>query len=223
MVHMSETTLWLVRHAETEWNVQGRMQGHQDSRLTETGLLHARAVARRLMPVEPAVIYTSDLGRAVRTADEIAAATEATLVRERDLREKNNGIFEGLTRDEIAAQYPDIFARYGKRDPDFVIPNGESMVQVQARALTTLSRLAAVHPDETLVIVTHGGFLSGFVRHLLGIPLSAQWHFRLDNCGLSTVRYRDSETNPWQLITLNDVAHLQVTRQKRSMRLLDNR
>lgn len=220
---MSETTLWLVRHAETEWNQQGRMQGHQDSQLTEAGFVHARAVARRLMTVEPAVIYTSDLGRAVRTADEIAAATEAALVRDRTLREKNNGIFEGLTRDEVAARYPDIYARYGQRDPDFIIPNGESMTQVQTRAVETLGRLAGDHPDEALIVVSHGGFLGGFVRYLLGIPLSAHWRFRLDNCGISTVRYRHEEADPWHLVTLNDVGHLQASRPRRTLRLLDNR
>ena len=220
---MSETTLWLVRHAQTEWNSQGRMQGHQDSQLTEAGFTHARAAARRLMSVEPTVIYTSDLGRAVRTADEIAAATEASLVREPDLREKNNGIFEGLTQDEVAAQYPELYAQYGRRDPEFVIPNGESMLQVQARSISTLRRLAAAHPDEVIIIVTHGGYLSAFVRYLLDIPLASRGRFNMSNCGITKVAYRDGDPEPWQLITLNDVAHLQEVRQKRTLRLLDNR
>ncbi len=139
---MSNTYLWLVRHAETEWNAEGRMQGHTDSPLTEAGVVHARAVARRLMNAAPDVIYSSDLGRAVRTADEIAAATEANLRLDTMLREKNNGIFEGLTEAEVEQQHPEIFARYQQRDPNYAVPDGESTHQVQRRAVVTMERLA---------------------------------------------------------------------------------
>jgi probable phosphoglycerate mutase len=203
------TTVWLLRHGETEWNVEGRMQGHNDSPLTDYGLAAARAVARRLLNAAPSVIYTSDLGRAHRTAEEIAGATQVPVRTEARLREKNNGIFEGLTQAEVAERYPDEFARYKQRRLDYAPPGGESTAQLRDRAYATLTDLAARHPGERIVVVTHGGIISVFMRTLLGTPLTQNRRFAVDNCALNTLTFEAEQPEPWRLVTLNEVAHLQ--------------
>lgn len=208
MTMTEPTTVWLLRHGETEWNVQRRLQGHNDSPLTELGLASARAVARRLLNAEPNVIYTSDLGRAHRTAEEIAGATQVPVRTELRLREKNNGIFEGLTQEEIAAQFPDEYARYKTRPVDYAPPGGESTLELRDRACGTLAELATLHPGGRIVVVTHGGIISVFLRDLLGMPLNQQRRFEVDNCGLTTLTYAADRPDPWRLVTLNEIAHL---------------
>lgn len=202
------TTVWLLRHAETEWNAEGRMQGHNDSPLTVRGLATARAVARRLLNTRPSVIYTSDLGRAERTAEEIAGATRAPVRTDARLREKNNGVFEGLTRAEVEANLPDEYARYLQRHDDYAPPGGETVRQLQARAYAALTDLAARHPGERIVVVTHGGVISTFMLHLLDLPLNRPRPFQIDNCGLTTLTFASGRSDPWRLVTLNEVAHL---------------
>ena len=202
------TTVWLLRHGETEWNVQLRLQGHNDSPLTERGLASARAVARRLLNAAPSVIYTSDLGRAHRTAEEIAGATQVPVRTEVRLREKNNGVFEGLTQEEVATRYPEEYARYKTRPVDYAPPGGESTLQLRDRARAILADLAALHPGERIVVVTHGGIISVFLRDLLGMPLNRAYPFTVANCGLTTLTYTADRTDPWRLVTLNEIAHL---------------
>lgn len=207
------TTVWLLRHGETEWNVEGRLQGHADSPLTANGLAGARAVARRLLNSMPSVIYTSDLGRAERTAEEIAGATQAPVRLDTRLREKKIGLFEGLTEVEVQSNYPDEYARYLQRLDDYAPPGGETVRQLQARAYTVLTDLAAQHPGERIVVVTHGGIISAFTLQLLDLPLNRPRRFQIDNCGLTTLTFATDRADPWRLVTLNEVTHLDEVRE----------
>lgn len=203
------TTVWLLRHGETEWNAQGRMQGHNDSPLTEFGLASARAAARRLLNAQPSVIYTSDLGRAHRTAEEIAGATQAPVRTDERLREKNNGIFEGLTQAEVQTNFPAEYTAYQLRPGDYAPPGGETAQELRARVVATMTDLAQRHAGERIVVVTHGGVISVFMRHLLDMPLTRPRLFRIDNCGLTTLTFDVDQPEPWRLVTLNEVAHLE--------------
>ncbi|TMA61029.1 MAG: histidine phosphatase family protein [Deltaproteobacteria bacterium] len=202
---MQRTQFIVVRHGETEWNIRGIRQGNLDSRLTEKGMAQAKALAQRLAREKFSALYSSDLGRAVHTAKEIAALTGHEIITDARLRERHLGIFQGLNGDEIVAKYPEERRQFRTMGPDYVIPGGESMRQQVSRNVAYLNELAAKHHGEQVVVVTHGGVVSGFFRHTLEIPLEAPRRFEFVNAGIN-VFAREEEI--WMLLTWGDVSHL---------------
>jgi broad specificity phosphatase PhoE len=201
----SITKLIAVRHGETEWNVQARDQGQLDSSLTPTGIAQAHALAQRLRHCEFQHFYSSDLGRAVQTAQIIAAATGIAFKLDAGLRERHSGVFQGLTRAEMAAKLPAQFAEYERLGHRYEIPDGESGLQRTERSVRVLTALAARHPGETVLAVTHGAFLLGFFEHVLGIEPGNPWRFRRLNAAFNSFEYAGGR---WTLETWNDVSHL---------------
>ena len=174
---MSRTQLIIVRHGQTQWNLKLIRQGHLDSPLTEKGIAQAKALGERLMRETFTALYSSDLGRALQTAQMIAAATGHGIVTDPRLRERHLGIFQGLNGDELREKYPEEYRLHRTAGPSYVIPGGESVQQQVARNVDYLIEIAEKHHGETIVVVTHGGVLSGFFRHALSIPLEAQRRF----------------------------------------------
>ena len=206
------TEIFLVRHGETLWNQQGRMQGHRDSPLTPTGLHQARRLARRLAQVEFAALYSSDLGRAHQTARCISDATGHEIVADEGLRERNFGIFEGLTNSEIKTNFPEDYELFAKRLPHYVMAGGESAARFMARAVATLDRIAETHAGEKVVVVSHGLVLDALYRKATNMPFETPRGFPLLNCSLNTFR-RTHEA--WLVVDVCDVHHLseeEVTR-----------
>ena len=206
------TELLLIRHGETLWNQQGRMQGQHDSPLTATGVHQARQLAKRLKQVAFSALYSSDLGRAHQTARCIADETGHEVVAERGLRERDFGIFEGLTNAEIKVRYPEDYELFAKRDPHYVMAGGESAHQFGHRAVGTLERIAQNHTGETVVVVSHGLVLDALYRAACKMALDVPRGFPLLNCSVNTFR-RSSEG--WQVMNVCDVGHLaddEVTR-----------
>ena len=199
------TELLLIRHGETLWNQQGRMQGQHDSPLTPLGMHQARQLARRLQKVSFSSLYASDLGRAHQTARCIADATGHEIVADTGLRERSFGIFEGLTNSEIKTQHPELHDLFARRLPDFVMPGGESAAQFMDRCVGALERIAARHEGETVVVVSHGLVLDSVYRRAVGMPIETPRGFPLLNCSLNTFRY---EGNAWHAVAVCDVSHL---------------
>jgi len=199
------TEILLIRHGETLWNQQGRMQGQHDSPLTPLGLQQARRLASRMKEVPFTALYSSDLGRAHQTARCIADETAHDIVSERDLRERSFGIFEGLTNNEIQTRYPDHYEPFARRDPDFAMPNGESATQFRERCVGCLERLTRRHESETIVVVTHGLVLDALYRTACRMSLDVPRGFPLLNCSVNTFRYG---SNGWIALAVCDVAHL---------------
>jgi probable phosphoglycerate mutase len=199
------TEILLIRHGETTWNQQGRMQGQHDSPLTPLGLQQARLLARRLKAAAFTALYSSDLGRAHQTARCIADATGHEIVADRDLRERSFGIFEGLTNAEIAVRYPDLHAQFERRLPHFCMPDGESAAQFQQRCVGALERIAQRHEGETIVVVSHGLVLDAVFRKASNMALEIPRGFPLLNCSINTFRY---DAGGWKPLTVCDVAHL---------------
>jgi probable phosphoglycerate mutase len=195
----------MVRHGQTEWNIAGIRQGHLDSRLTERGMAQAKALAQRLARERFAALYSSDLGRAVQTAMAIADLTGHEVVTDPRLRERHLGIFQGLNGNEILEKYPEERRMLRTLGPDYIIPGGESMKQQVERNVAYLNDLAHKHVGETIVVVTHGGVVSGFFRHTLAIPLDAPRRFEFVNAGVNVFAY---EEEYWMLLTWGDVSHL---------------
>ena len=200
-----DTHLLAIRHGETEWNSEGRFQGHLNSVLNQEGLAQAKALGARLAKERFDLLLSSDLGRALQTASAIAMSTGHEILLEPRLRERNMGIFQGLTAAEARLRYPDEYARFRSNDPDYVIPDGESMRQLLARSLACITELARRHAGMTLAAVTHGGVLAMLYRHAKAMPLAAPRDFHLHNAGVN--RFRHSR-GAWELLDWGDTAHL---------------
>lgn len=199
------TQLILVRHGETLWNREKRMQGHTDTVLSETGRQQAAALGRRLSTMAFAALYSSDLLRAWDTARAIAEQTGREIVTDSRLRERRFGIFEGLTHDEISEAYPHELACFRSRDPDYVVPGGESAQAFHARCLPCLQEIAERHRGAEVVVVTHGLVLDALYRAAHGMALGEPRTVPLLNASVNVFRYGGSA---WRLEIWGDVVHL---------------
>ncbi|MFR9751563.1 histidine phosphatase family protein [Nocardia sp. 004] len=165
-------TLILLRHGQTEWNAADRMQGQIDTDLTELGRRQAKEAARELVSRNAIAILSSDLRRARDTATALADHTGLTVVPDIRLRETSLGEWEGLTHLEVDADYPG--ARMAWRlDASYTPPNGESKLEVGARALPVVRELLAERqdwPGRTIILVAHGGLIAALTAALLDLP-----------------------------------------------------
>jgi len=202
---MERTQVIIVRHGQTEWNLKLVRQGHFDSPLTDKGIAQARALAQRLAQEKFTALYSSDLGRAVQTAQIIANATGHVIITDERLRERHLGIFQGLSGDEIRERFPEEYRLHRTVGPTYVIPGGESVEQQVARNIAYLNEIGQKHTGETIVVMTHGGVLSGLFRHTFSIPYNAPRRFDFTNAGLNVFVYDDGN---WFLQTWGDVSHL---------------
>jgi len=182
---MEATRIIAVRHGETAWNVDTRIQGHLDIALNDTGLWQARQLARALADQPVTAIYTSDLQRARATAQAVADATGAPLTPEPGLRERSFGELQGRTFAEIEAELPAQALRWRKRDPHFAPEGGESLVALRERISATTHRLAAQHPGGLVVLVAHGGVLDVLYRLATGQELQAPRTWLLANAAIN--------------------------------------
>ncbi len=200
------TRIILIRHGETEWNALGLYQGQLNSPLTTDGRQQAVALAERLRDTPIDALYTSDLGRTQETAAPLVAKSGLELSIDPRLRERHYGIFQGLDKTTLAAQYPEAYAGHHSGDPDFQIPEGESTRQFYERVTSCLEDLAERHHHEQIAIVTHGGFIGLAIKYVLSLALDAERRFTLTNTSYNLIT-RDDEG--WMLHTLGDISHLQ--------------
>jgi probable phosphoglycerate mutase len=208
----SSTEIIVIRHGETEWNVQRRFQGHGDSPLTELGELQAQAVAESLRGSTVHAIYSSDLPRALRTAEAVARAawsadeTSRPFLTDRRIRERHHGVFEGLSTAEIETRYPGEIERYRAGDPDYAMPEGESLNRRHARVVEFFEEVAARHRGERVVAVTHGGVLDSLFRHVAGVPVGPPRTFELPNAARNVFR---REPHRWLLVSWGEVVEVE--------------
>jgi probable phosphoglycerate mutase len=169
------TTILLARHGETDWNREGRWQGWADPSLNGTGHDQARELALRLAETPFDAVYSSDLRRALETAEIVAAAHRLQVVADPGLREIDVGQWSGLTHAEITERFP-----LGNR------PGGETREQHSVRVLAAVERIARAHPDGRVLVVAHGGCLRALQRHLdddVSRPIP--------NCSVYEIHFRD--------------------------------
>ncbi len=201
-------TLLLVRHGETEWNAEGRIQGHTDIGLSEIGTEQARSLEARLAGLNIDAAYSSDLKRTSETAKLALGERDVILNETPMLREYNKGAFEGMTLAEIKAQFPEEYPRYLEKDLDYAPEGGETARDVSARMAGIIGRIKSDHLNETVLVVSHGGVLRAAMVSLLGMPLEGNWSFVFGNCGLTTV---DTFADNAVLRHFNDTSHLNGT------------
>jgi probable phosphoglycerate mutase len=204
-----KTTLLIVRHGETVWNVEDRYQGHGDSPLTAAGRAQARAAGRRLREMGIQSLVASDLGRTRETAGLIAEATGHGVEVDRRLRERHYGVLEGLTVAAIRQQHPAVLARLQANDPDYTIPEGESHRQHYRRNVECIEELAASRAGAVVALVAHGGVLDSVFRFVARLPLQQPRCFVVPNASLSAVSLGTFYgTTRWVIETWGEVGHL---------------
>jgi probable phosphoglycerate mutase len=202
---MSETKLIIIRHAETIWNREKRMQGTTDTPLSDVGRVQAQALGRRLAARPFSALYSSNLSRAHDTARAIAQHSGRELVLDERLQERRFGIFEGLLAAEIMARYPEEYARFASRDPDYDVPGGESARGFSQRCLGCLAEIAARHRGEEIVVVTHGLVLDSLYRAAHSLGHGEPRPVPLINASVNLFGYGDSA---WRMELWGDVSHL---------------
>ena len=202
---MKDTVLILIRHGETLWNTQLRMQGSLDSDLTPKGESQIKALGEWMKEIPFDYLYSSDTARAHKTAEAISKFTGHKLNLDKRLREKNLGVFEGLTSEEARERYPEIFQQFKTAGASYVIDQGESTHQLLERALDAIEEIRDRHPQKVAVLVTHGGVVRVLMKHVLGISLDAPTQFLIGNTGIFRLVWRDK----WIVAEMGAVPHLE--------------
>ena len=183
---MIEPTLIIaIRHGETTWNVDTRIQGRLDIPLNATGRSQATRMARALQDEPITAVYASDLARAWETAHYLGRARGLPVVPEAGLRERGFGDFEGLTFAEIEARLPDQSQRWRRRDPEFAPAGGESLTVLNQRVVEAAERLAARHPGELIALVGHGGVMDVLYRAAARLHIQAPRTWSLGNAAIN--------------------------------------
>jgi broad specificity phosphatase PhoE len=197
----------LVRHGQTAWNKEQRFRGRKDVPLSEQGLKEAELVADALAADNVAMIYVSPLSRAVQTLTPLAARRGLPVTPLDGVIDMNFGDWEGLAIEEARQKYPDLFKLWTDAPEKITFPNGESLSEVQARAMRSVSRLAVEHPDSVIAVCTHRVVCKLIMLGLLGVKPDKFWAVRQDTACLNRFDY----VPPRAIIhSLNDTAHLQA-------------
>ena len=205
---MQATRIVAIRHGETAWNVDTRIQGHLDIPLNTTGLWQADQVARALADEPITAIYTSDLKRAHATAQAVARSTGAPLTTHTGLRERSFGHFQGRTFAEIEAELPEDAHRWRKRDPHYAPEGGESLVTLKERIERTVAQLAQQHLGEQVVMVAHGGVLDVLYRLATRQDIQAPRTWQLANAAINRLLWTPDGLT---LVGWADTQHLEQT------------
>ncbi len=195
--------MYCIRHGESTYNAQGRVQGHLNIPLSELGRRQAAAVAEVCQGFDAEAIFCSPLRRARETAEPIAAALALPIREEPALIEIKVGIFQGHSRDELDQVCPEEYARWRSGDPDYAVPGGESRRVLMHRGRAVLESIAQGDFGR-VIVVSHGAILAAAFKSLLEIP--AQRHpFMLENASISRLEIDGAVV---RLHTLNEVGHL---------------
>lgn len=202
---MQFTRILAIRHGETAWNKDTRIQGHLDVPLNETGLWQAERAAEALREEPVAAVYASDLSRAQQTAQAIARAQAREVHTHQGLRERCFGAFEGKTWAELEAGWPAETQAWRQRVPDFAPTGGENLLQLHARVVGTLSELAARHIGEQIVVVAHGGVMDILYRAATQLDLQAPRAWHLGNAAINRLLWTPDGLT---LIAWGDTRHL---------------
>lgn len=201
----SVTTVLAVRHGETAWNRESRIQGHLDIPLSPLGLAQAQRLAQALAGESLDAIYASDLGRARQTAAAVAERVGLPVQEDAGLRERGFGCFEGLSWSEIESRWPEQALRWKRRDPDFGAEGGERLRDFYARAVGAVERLAQAHPGQTLLVVAHGGVMDCLYRAGRRLALEAPRSWTLGNASINRLLYTPAGLS---VVGWNDDLHL---------------
>ena len=199
------TRVLALRHGRTAWNAEARIQGQLDVPLDAVGRWQAERVAEALADEDLGAIYSSDLQRALATAQPLAARTGARLQTDVRLRERGFGSFEGRTYADIEATWPEAALRWRQREVDFRPGGGEALTPFYARCVDAVCARAAAHPGQTIAVVAHGGVLDCLYRAAVGVGLTAPRSWLLGNASINRLLFNGERLS---LVGWSDDAHL---------------
>ena len=200
------TRVLAIRHGETAWNVDMRIQGQLDIPLNETGRWQAHRLALAVAVEGISAVYSSDLLRAFETAQSVARGCGQPIHTDTGLRERGFGVFEGLTFREVEQRWPEQSERWRKRDPAFGPEGGETLRDFNERCVETATRLAAAHPGETIALVAHGGVMDSLYRAASRVALDAPRSWQLGNASINRLLYTPQG---FTLVGWSDTYHLE--------------
>jgi probable phosphoglycerate mutase len=203
---LEATRIVAIRHGETAWNVDARIQGQLDIPLNDVGRWQAQQLAAALAGEDFAAVYASDLARAGDTARALAAAAGIDVVFEPALRERAFGRFEGLTFQEIEARWPDETRRWRQRDPGFGPEGGEVLRDFYDRCVDTAATLAALHRGGQIAIVAHGGVMDCLYRAAARVDLAAPRTWQVGNASINRLLH---SPQGFVLVGWSDTQHLE--------------
>ena len=198
--------LYLLRHGETDWNAQRRIQGVADTPLNETGFSQARALVAPLRGRLIAALYSSHLRRARQTAETIGETLGLEVHLEPRLAELDQGKLEGLQIEEIEARYNGFMADWRSRPAHLRMPDGETLAELQQRAWAAIEDLRSAHPNETVAAVSHNLAISAVLCRILGTDLNEFRRIRQFNAALNLIEH--SAVRGWNVVIMNSLAHL---------------
>ena len=204
---MNATQIIAIRHGETDWNVDARIQGHTDIPLNDTGLWQAEQLAQALTDEPLAHIYSSDLLRAWVTAQALSRANGAALTKTASLRERCFGSYEGHRFVDVEARDPESALRWRKRDPVFAPPAGESLETLLHRIAQAVATLAAPHQGQQIALVAHGGVLDCLYRLATHQDIQAPRTWELANTSVNRLLW--TPDSGLTLVGWGDTSHLQ--------------
>jgi probable phosphoglycerate mutase len=199
------TRILAIRHGQTAWNADNRIQGHTDIALDALGEWQAERLAQALGEEELEVLYSSDLMRARQTAAPLAARKGLALHLDSGLRERGFGEFEGLSFAQIEQRWPEQAAAWRRRDPDFGARGGEVLRDFRDRVVAAVERLARAHRGQSIALVTHGGVLDLLYREATRVALDAPRSWQLANAGINRLLHSNQGL---VLVGWADVGHL---------------
>ena len=203
---MEPTRIIAIRHGETSWNADARIQGQLDIGLNETGRWQARRVGKALAEESITAVYSSDLERAQATAQPISDVKGVPVIPHEGLRERSFGMFEGKTFDEIHQAWPEHAQNWRKRIPEWQPPEGgESLIELRERVTRTLEHLASRHPGEQIVVVAHGGVLDAIYRVATGQEVNSPRTWELPNGAINRLLWTPQG---FTLVGWSDTQHL---------------
>jgi probable phosphoglycerate mutase len=198
--------LFVLRHGQTAWNTEQRIQGHLDMPLNGIGHWQARCLAQALQGEKLSAIYSSDLQRARDTAAPLALAQQLPVQLDTALRERHFGVFEGSSFLEIEARWPEQALRWRQRDPDFGPGGGEVLRSFFDRCVACAMRLASAHAGQSIALVAHGGVLDCLYRAALGITLAAPRSWPVANATVNRMLWTPQGLT---VVGWNDTQHLE--------------
>lgn len=204
---MTTTRFCLVRHGETNWNVERRLQGHTDIPLNERGLTQAIQMAAALKgaALKFDILYSSDLQRAYQTAQAIEKAFQVSAIIDPSLRERHLGALQGFTTDEAPNKEPELWQAHLNRDLHHHLNGGESIQQFAERIHGALEKIRSAHLGKTVLLVSHGGALDMMYRLASNQPLAAEKAVSVPNASLNWVSH---DGGTWKVEKWADTRHL---------------
>lgn len=206
----------LLRHGETDWNLQGRCQGVTDLDLNNTGIRQARGVGEFLSKEKIDAVYSSNLKRATQTACAISKHHGLEVRVQSDFRELDHGIFEGLTFKEIHANYPEFIGTWREQPAHLPVPGGECIADVEKRTWKGIEEIGRSHPPfASVVVVSHQFPIVTVLCRITGTPLNDYRRFHVDPSGLTRLSYLPHEG--WKLIRHNDLSHIRAADSEESL------